>query len=914
MLGLRAIGIFLLCLPLTTAAGDDAKAQVDLLTQADGWRIPEDFTLRARILAMTPAEPSNVEWRTSGEGLGGTVIRGTLGEKLPLQQWSEPVAVKSLLKGKFPGHLFLTVTCGRSGTRRAGVVEGQTKDVELEFEFSFQGKVVKTFSEKGPDGGTCGIVIPAYRLSGGKTPTDSAFLAELCGLKTHAQHRAEQLQALRAEAAPMPKLFSVVTDLGGYGEGAGYGVRHTDKTVVEAECKTLRMLGVNSFAGSPAFLRNAVAARDGFAKDFSRSIYLQLGGYPVPSARKDREIPEAGCPFASGVSARSREMVEKGIAEALKSNVDEVWWRTEDEIGAVADRSPEGKSHLVTCPLCQQGFRSFLKERGIAPGDVGAADWDAVKPVNIFGKEPAAPKEPGDARRAYYTAMFSNDASARLFTPLRDALALLNEQKVAENKTQQPFVYSFALRGNTFLMGGHSLDFFDFYRRADNAFVYETSNRDPRVWEWDSYLCDVGRVVSEHQKIKFGIYVKPHRGAPIQRTLAAVARGAQMIYWYTYGPDYAKGDTFAENMTALQDTARAAELLGKSEEVLYGARWLRLAEVAVVNSRTSEIWSRISGGSPAGYENAKWIYTALQHAHIPVDAIDEGILATDDLSRYKAIYISGSHLTRAAAEKVAAWVRNGGSLFTSGGGLARDEANQPLEPLQALLGLSARSDVELWYRVNAYGATTLEKFDEAKQVLAPAPKDAEITAAAPLAAKFTPAVGREVLQPTAQTKVIAKFADGRPALTCNDVGQGKVWVAGFFPGLEYSVTVRRDAFDMSRDFDPALRGLIAAAALERVKPVVDASQPLVEGLLLKNEKSGKRAVVLINWAYRNEAPERKAARGIVEFKSIRVTLRGAGAVRSALSLATNQQVQVQPGDDTTLILPELKEGDVLLLE
>src|ERR1043165_5605369 len=89
-----------------------------------------------------------------------------------------------------------------------------------------------------------------------------------------------------------------------------------------------------------------------------------------------------------------------------------------------------------------------------------------------------------------------------------------------------PHIYSFALRGNTFLMGGHSLDFFDFYRHADNAFVYETSNRDARVWQWDSYLCDVGRIVSQDQHIQFGIYIKPHRGAPIQRTLAAAARGA----------------------------------------------------------------------------------------------------------------------------------------------------------------------------------------------------------------------------------------------------------------------------------------------------------------------------------------------------------------------------------------------------
>ena len=100
-------------------------------------------------------------------------------------------------------------------------------------------------------------------------------------------------------------------------------------------------------------------------------------------------------------------------------------------------------------------------------------------------------------------------------------------------------------------MGGHSLDFFDFYRQADNGFVYETSNRDARIWQWDSYLCDVGRVVSTARELQFGVYVKPHRGAPVQRALSAVSRNARMLYWYTYGPDWAKGDTFASDPSAI---------------------------------------------------------------------------------------------------------------------------------------------------------------------------------------------------------------------------------------------------------------------------------------------------------------------------------------------------------------------------
>jgi len=186
-----------------------------------------------------------------------------------------------------------------------------------------------------------------------------------------------------------------------------------------------------------------------------------------------------------------------------------------------------------------------------------------------------------------------NHITAMMFTDLKEAFARANEGKRAvlarggdpgSPESRQPWVYSYALRGNTFLMKGHSLDFFDFYRLADNAIV------------------------------------------------------------------------------------KAAHLLGVAEEVLYGSRWVVLAEVAVVKPETTQRWMNLSGDPPhlmAAWENAKWVYSALQHAHIPVDPIDEVILAEEDLSQYKIIYVSGSHLARKAAQGLLKYIENGGTLYTS---------------------------------------------------------------------------------------------------------------------------------------------------------------------------------------------------------------------------------------------------------
>lgn len=966
--------VWALAAAAAAAAGKDA-AQIDVQVVDETWTIPDDFTMRVRVTRIAPSEPTAIHWRRKGEGLGGEVIRGAFSEaKLPVGQWSPPAAVRSLAKkGGFPRRMFLTVTAGRAGRSRREpdgrrVRVDYSTGAEFEFEFRFGGKVVKTFREAGPDGGTVNVVVPAYRLAGGRTPDDPAFLHELTGVLAYASRRADWLEGLPRASWRRPRRFAVINNISGYGCGVGYGIRHTNKAVVAAECRSLRQLGVNGFRGGPAFLMEMVRRQEGFAKDFNRACIAPVMGYPVATWRSGRtNDPEAGCPYAPGVAQRTAEAVAGSLA-VLKLPVASVWGLTVDEIGTVIDRSAEGKGHLGLCPRCAAGFREFLKAEGRRPGEFGQRGWGEVAPARIWRprsagagsapkpKPPTTPRafttsaagparpaparpapwrppdlaDPHEALRAYYTARFSCHASARLFSPLREAFAAANEArrkalaagKPGSEAARQPRVYSYALRGNTFLMKGHSLDFFHFYRLADNAFVYETSNRDPRIWSWDSYLCDVGRVVSSRMGKRFGVYVKPHRGAPVQRALSAVARGAEMIYWYTYGPDYHKGDSFSQDRAVLARVSEAAALIGRAEDVLYGSRWLRPARVAVVKPRSSEIWMRLapSPARQAAWENAKWVYTALAHAHVPVDPLDETMLAAGDLSRYDVIYVNGPHLTRAAAGALARWVRAGGTLWTSGWGLARDEANRPLDVLAGVLGLTRRDEPEMYYQVSLYGAGRIEPYDDARRSLAPVPDAAKVLPAEGGGAGLMPIIGREVLRPAGTARVLARFADGGAAVTCNPCGKGKAYVVGFFPGLEYTAAIRSDRFDMTRQFDAARRRFVTAAALERVRPVVDADRPTVEGVLLVNDATGRRAVVLMNWAYRVVAHRKRGRRvtvvpGLAAAKDLKIAVRGAGKVAKVTSVMLDRAVEfAAAGDVVTIRLPALAAGDVLLLE
>jgi len=925
--------------------------QIDVpIRRSRSFRVPDKLTVRVRLKNIAPEEPTPIKWRHGGEGQGGEVSRGVFpkvgvptdasaeAHTLSVGQWSAPVPLVSLAK-RFSEKFFLTITAGNPGRtvdRNTGRRGGYSTDVIFEFEFRFGDEVIKKFTAEGPDGGTVTIVIPVYRLVEGVEPSSPEFIEELTDVLGYARRRAKALENLPWANWPLPRKYAIINNVGGYGTGSGYGIRTTDRAVTGAELRSLRQLGVNGFRGGPDFILEMLREDGPEAKKWNRAMIAHIMGFPVDKYRSGRsEDPGAGCPFGENVAARTQQLVAESLKNVLSLPVDEVWGLTVDEIGTVIDGSREKKAHLSVCPRCIRGFQDWLKRKGLKPSDFGASDWSGVRPLNVWDSESGRPwlRDRGLALAAYYTRDFNNHVTAMMFTRLKEAFARANEGKrgaLARGddpdgpQARQPWIYSYALRGNTFLMKGHSLDFFDFYRLADNAIVYETSNRGPRVWGWDSYLCDVQRVVATRMHLARGIYIKPHRGAPVQRMLSAVSRGNTMLYWYTYGPDYKKGDSFSQDPEALQLTSKAAHLLGVAEEALYGSRWAVPAEVAVVKPETTQRWMNLSDNPPhlmAAWENAKWVYSALQHAHVPVDPIDEVILAEEDLSQYRIIYVSGSHITKKAAEGLARYVQDGGTLYTSGWGLVCDEANQPLTALQSVLGLQDRAEPEMWYRVSLYGATSIESYDEPSNRLALVPSAARIVGGDTIQGSFAPVVGREALRPEGDTEILARFADGTAAMTRHSYGKGQVYVAGFFPGLEYSATVRRLDFNMRRDLDPVRRRAIAAPALELTRPIVEPSDPLVEGVLLRNTGNGMRAVTLANWAYgvaaiKEDASGRRST--IVKnlpVNGLQITIRATEGTKQVVSCMLRHTLKFAESGDTIVVeLPRLDEGDVLLLK
>jgi hypothetical protein len=882
---------------------------------------------------------------------------------IPEGLWSRPAPLASM--GPAGPHQFLTVSVDGMQDREKS--PNVLKDLTIELELLQGGKVLKHMVEHGPDGPTATFHIAAGELGPNEAPTP-AFIRDTKGIFEYAKDRLHFLRSLPWAKEPVPKRFAIVTDASGYRPGAGYGIRTTDKDVFLTELESVRELGVNGLRQAPDFVYDLIREKKGIGKELSR-VRIALGvGYPV-SKWDAHKNPGGGCPY--NPIMKGYEEKEKAALLATLANTErqtpteEQWFLEVDEIGSVFDGSAESKSHQSTCPYCRQAFHEFVRRRGLTLADFGAKSWDDVRSTYGYwdksyaetvaaaasaSSAPSAPPPPtpkpaapvpvapqagnpmgpgpmtdAQGRRAplsergwallyYESHLFNAESSSMLLRPQREALEAHNSAKakaLAEGRTTapealEPWAYTYALRGVNFLMGSSSLDYFDFYRDADNGFMYETSSRDPRIWHWDSYMCDVGRTLVDRMGKRFGIYIKPHRGAAVQRALTAVSREAKTIFWYTYGPDWAKGDSLAANLGAAASASRAARLLAAAEDVIYDSKWAVPAQIAVVRPRTSEFFS-----NSASWENGKWVYSALTQSHLPVDALDEGLLETEDLSKYKIIYVSGSHLRVSSAKRLGEWVKAGGVLYTSGWGLTRDEADQPLTIMLAPLGLRGRGAVEFWNDVPRYGATDLAPLIKIKEP----PTYATVIGRDSFSGSFPLRVAREVLEPTPDAEVLAHYGDGAPAVVRHRYGKGATVVVGFYAGVEYASDIMKPTYDTSKDLDPSKAKYVSGPALAAgVSPVVECSSPVVEGVLLKNQTSGRLAVSLMNWAFRSLPTPAKWEN--MELSSVKVDVHHVdGSFHQIVSAMWKKPIPfTRSGDTVSLVIPKLQEGDVLLFE
>ena len=237
------------------------------------------------------------------------------------------------------------------------------------------------------------------------------------------------------------------------------------------------------------------------------------------------------------------------------------------------------------------------------------------------------------------------------------------------------------------------------------------------------------------------------------------------------------------------------------------------------------------------YQSALW--TALNQAWIPTDIIWAETLSPDKLKRYRVLVMSAARIvTGEQAKMLRDWVADGGTLIASGTtSLYDDWAREQKEyRLADLFGVSyaghageadpAKCDTTYWKMGN------LEPAEKVKFGLDPdtfkhyihrdvkpvkslgtyavsGGKEAMLPGvAAGAACEYDMPLGYDRVKP-GSAEVLAKFANGDPALTVNRVGKGLCYFwTPLYPALSHT-TSEWDVYPNILDFWPNVRELLA---------------------------------------------------------------------------------------------------------
>lgn len=435
---------------------------------------------------------------------------------------------------------------------------------------------------------------------------------------------------------------------------------------------------------------------------------------------------------------------------------------------------PTGKpaSVLAADKASVEAFRAWLKRLGKTPADLLVADWDAVRLVD----ESKAKQFPA---LHYYTQRFRTRSLGDFMATQR---RVLEEAYGGTFPILANFSDGAIYDGNFYAQG---VDYFELLDadEGQNAVWSEDWASASSTYQCAAYNIELFRAATRRHGQPIEHFLIAYAGRlPWDVQLKAVgelARGVKVMQSFAYGPSWAThegGPTWKSTVwyTKPQMWRAHAELsreIGAVEEMLLPAKPAP-AEVAILYSSASDVWTA-KGNLAYGFDRMHtWL--ALTHAQVPSDVVSETQVEDGLLAGYKVCYLSGPNLTKAAAEKLAAWVRDGGTLWLTAGAAARDEFDRPLETIEQLLPAkrSAANDVQA-QRGSGRTLAALRTLDEVKL---PGGGVAEVLSV------------RQALQPLDGAEILAKFKDGSPALLHKQSGKGSIYVAGFLPALSYVKT------------------------------------------------------------------------------------------------------------------------------
>jgi hypothetical protein len=543
----------------------------------------------------------------------------------------------------------------------------------------------------------------------------------------------------------------------------------------------------------------------------------------------------------------TREAIENQIARpaanARKSDRPTLY-NFSDEI---ACRPPIGTNALALAH-----FRAWLKERRLAPEELGVASLDDVKPI----ESPLTLRERQKANRAaanrvfYWTTRFRHESANQRIKWLTETFHRhappnnLTSTLVADHPYFGGSGLGMGMERENTTWGGYplSLDWFGMARDRvvdvigiEDWLGLEFMYGPGATWEGFQLMGFQAAVFRSGSLGKMPIitWITPSDEKNLRlKSASALCQGGKHFYYWTYGPTATSTENYWSDLRGAYDgVVRMTRQLAGAEHIIAPGR-TRPTRVALLYSLSSDLWQ------PFGYVamlERRLTYFSLIHHQYLVDMLTERDVEEGRLRDYDALYVTDPNVNAAACDAIRTWVKNGGHLYGSCAAATRNEFDEEHAGLADVFGI--KSGVKVTVQPGRFdqrgGLNRLEWLDEIRL-------ESEAT-------RFG-ALGVKVAISPASGKVIGTFADGSPAVVSNRFGKGRALFAATTPGVSYGKDARFVPDKLAEKWPATQRDFINATARASGAPrLVELSEPVIEAGVF-DAPSGT-ALVLANFIY-----------------------------------------------------------------
>ncbi len=541
-------------------------------------------------------------------------------------------------------------------------------------------------------------------------------------------------------------------------------------------------------------------------------------------------------------------------------------------------------------PATHAAFREWLKARGLAPTDIDPAvggDWMKIE----YAPEADKKTKPGTF---YWSHRYQFDAGIKAIKERTDVLRkhLPNAGIGANYSPHYPKHHMFLGEvhkwATVFREDGMTLPWGEDY-------IWQVAVGSPQVNGINLDLFRAGLRGKSDRSIHY--YVMPHapNNTPnMWRRLfyQSLAHGMKQVNLFEFRPvQVAYTENHCSDPAQYAMILKSFRELGVFEDFIQDGQ-VRAAETGLWFSETGDVWGDSAGSFAAA---KRLLYLGIRNQQVPLDFIIEPDALDGTLSKYKQLFLTDRHVSRAASTKIAEWVKAGGRLVATAGAGMRDELDRPNEVLQTVLGvqetdLIAPEDKQFFYEKQDL------PFAEPLETIASLKNEPVISAKS------------KVTLSGATTRFA--FNDGSPAVAMQPVGAGKSAYIAYLPSLGlYKSAIPKKPVDRGSTEDAMIHFLptdlssggseLFGAMFQAItlsKPVV-CSAPFIESTVISSKHG--HLIPLINWT-RTPA------------KSLKVTL-DPSISGNNVSLASGGKVDIKKDGGNVVVTLDLDVADALIV-